>query len=232
MHPIDLAVVVAYVALITLWASVLPNVKNAKDFFLAGRSLTWWVIGLSIIGTNVDTNGYIGASSNAYSIGIAQANFEWIGAIPAMIIAALIFIPLYWRAGVYLSLSTWAVTTMTVRVVRASIVVTVSVFAMGGPCGRWRLPCKRSSAGRSVRHIGLGTVVGLQQCGWRLGRGSHYGQYLSPNMFLCGLIIVGIGISDAGGSASFVAKLTAENPTHLRRICRRIMKAIPGTGSS
>ena len=35
-------------------------------------------------------------------------------------------------------------------------------------------------------------------------------------MFLCGLIIVGIGISDAGGSASFVAKLTAENPTHLQ----------------
>ena len=90
MHPIDLTVVVAYVALITfVGIRFAQRVKNAKDFFLAGRSLTWWVIGLSIIGTNVDTNGYIGASGNAYSIGIAQANFEWIGAIPAMIIAAL-----------------------------------------------------------------------------------------------------------------------------------------------
>ena len=77
MHPIDLAVVVAYVALITfVGIRFAQRVKNAKDFFLAGRSLTWWVIGLSIIGTNVDTNGYIGASGNAYSIGIAQANFE------------------------------------------------------------------------------------------------------------------------------------------------------------
>ena len=102
MHPLDLAVVVAYVALITyVGIRFSQRVKTAKDFFLAGRSLAWWVIGLSIIGTNVDTNGYIGASGNAYSIGIAQANFEWIGAIPAMIIAALIFIPLYWRAGVY-----------------------------------------------------------------------------------------------------------------------------------
>ena len=75
--------------------------KDSKDYFLAGRSLTWWVIGLSIIGTNIGTNSYIGASGNAYSIGIAQANFEWIGAIPAMIICSLIFIPLYWKAGVY-----------------------------------------------------------------------------------------------------------------------------------
>ena len=52
------------------------RVKNAKDFLLAGRSLTWWIIGLSIIGTNFDTNRYTGASGNAYSIGIAQANFE------------------------------------------------------------------------------------------------------------------------------------------------------------
>ena len=59
------------------------------------------VIGLSIIGSNIDTNSYVGASGNAYTIGIAQANFEWIGAIPAMILASLIFIPLYWRAGVY-----------------------------------------------------------------------------------------------------------------------------------
>ena len=102
LHPVDLAVVVTYVGLITyVGIRFSQRVKTAKDFFLAGRSLAWWVIGLSIIGTNVDTNGYIGASGNAYSIGIAQANFEWIGAIPAMIIAALIFIPLYWRAGVY-----------------------------------------------------------------------------------------------------------------------------------
>jgi SSS family solute:Na+ symporter len=34
-------------------------------------------------------------------------------------------------------------------------------------------------------------------------------------MFVCGLIIIAIGISDAGGAGSFVSKLTAENPTHL-----------------
>ena len=75
--------------------------KDSKDYFLADRWLTQWVIGLSIIGTNAGTNSYKGASGNAYSIGIAQANFEWIGAIPAMIICSLVFIPLYCKAGVY-----------------------------------------------------------------------------------------------------------------------------------
>ena len=74
LHPVNLAVVVTYVGLITyVGIRFSQRVKTAKDFFLAGRSLAWWVIGLSIIGTNVDTNGYIGASGNAYSIGIAQA---------------------------------------------------------------------------------------------------------------------------------------------------------------
>ena len=95
MHALDLVVIVGYVLLIVVVGlRVARRVNNAKDFFLAGRSLTWWVIGLSIIGSNIDTNSYVGASGNAYTIGIAQANFEWIGAIPAMIVASLIFIPL------------------------------------------------------------------------------------------------------------------------------------------
>ena len=32
---------------------------------------------------------------------IAQANFDWLGSMPAMVIAAFVFLPYYWRAGVY-----------------------------------------------------------------------------------------------------------------------------------
>ena len=94
--------ILGYLGLIVLVGfRVSRGVKTARDFFLAGRSLPWWIIGLSIIGTNIDSNNYVGASGNAYATGLAQANFEWIGAIPAMIIASLIFIPIYWKAGVY-----------------------------------------------------------------------------------------------------------------------------------
>ena len=88
MHYLDLAIVVGYlIAIVVVGVRLARRVDDARDFFLAGRSLTWWVIGLSIIGTNVSANGYVGASGGAYNLGIAQANFEWIGAIPAMILA-------------------------------------------------------------------------------------------------------------------------------------------------
>ena len=218
MHPIDLAVVLAYAALITfVGIRISQQIKTAKDYFLAGRSLTWWVIGLSIIGTNVDTNGYIGASGNAYSIGIAQANFEWIGAIPAMIIASLIFIPLYWRAGVYSIAEYLGLRyNQAVRVVAALIVTTVSVFAMG--VAMWALAITLETFMGWPIWLGIlasGTVVGLYSIAGGLGAVATTDSIQVCIMFVCGLIIVAIGISDAGGAESFVSKLTAANPTHL-----------------
>jgi SSS family solute:Na+ symporter len=211
-------VVLAYAALITfVGVRISQQIKTAKDYFLAGRSLTWWVIGLSIIGTNVDTNGYIGASGNAYSIGIAQANFEWIGAIPAMIIASLIFIPLYWRAGVYSIAEYLGLRyNQAVRVVAALIVTTVSVFAMG--VAMWALAITLETFMGWPIWLGIlasGTVVGLYSIAGGLGAVAITDSIQVCIMFVCGLIIVAIGISDAGGAESFVSKLTAANSTHL-----------------
>ena len=137
--------------------------KDSKDYFLAGRSLTWWVIGLSIIGTNIGTNSYIGASGNAYSIGIAQANFEWIGAIPAMIICSLIFIPLYWKAGVYSIPEYLGLRyNQLVRLVAALIACIVAVFAIG--VGMWALALTLETYIGWPIWLGIlvtGTVVGL-----------------------------------------------------------------------
>lgn len=233
MHPIDLAVVLSYAALITyIGIRVSRQINTAKDYFLAGRSLTWWVIGLSIIGTNVDTNGYIGASGNAYSIGIAQANFEWIGAIPAMIIASLIFIPLYWRAGVY-SIAEYLGLRYNqgVRVVAALIVTTVSVFAMG--VAMWALAITLETFLGWPIWLGIlasGTVVGLYSIAGGLGAVAITDSIQVCIMFVCGLIIVAIGISDAGGTESFVSKLTSANPTHLNAYLPADHKSYPWHG--
>ncbi len=99
---IDVVIVIVYMlAILGIGTYFGRNVKTAKDFFLAGKMLPWWVIGFSIIGTNIGSYDYMGAAGNGFKVGITQANYEWIGAIPAMIISALIFIPFYWRAGVY-----------------------------------------------------------------------------------------------------------------------------------
>ena len=63
--------------------------------------------------------------------------------------------------------------------------------------------------------LASGTVVGLYSIAGGLGAVAITDSIQVCIMFVCGLIIVAIGISDAGGADSFVSKLTAANPTHL-----------------
>lgn len=99
---IDLVVIVVYLAAIPAFGVYFKRyVRTEEDYFLAGKMLPWWVISMSIIGTNIGAYDYMGAAGGAYRFGLAQANYEWIGAVPAMVLAALLFVPYYWRAGVY-----------------------------------------------------------------------------------------------------------------------------------
>ena len=58
MHVLDLVIVVGYLlAIVVMGVRLGRRVHDDRDYFLAGRSLTWWIIGLSIIGTNVSAFG-------------------------------------------------------------------------------------------------------------------------------------------------------------------------------
>ncbi|MCA9191742.1 MAG: sodium/solute symporter [Planctomycetales bacterium] len=77
------------------------RLKTGKDFFLAGRQLPWWAIGMSLVATDIGGTDIIGVGGAAYRHGMAVANFEWIGCVPAMIVGAFVFIPFFYRTGVY-----------------------------------------------------------------------------------------------------------------------------------
>ena len=76
-------------------------VKTSDDYFLAKKMLPWWAIGMSIVVADIGAVEYMGMAGGTYRFGLAQANFDWIGCIPAMLVAAIIFIPYYWKAGIY-----------------------------------------------------------------------------------------------------------------------------------
>ncbi|HSG73045.1 MAG TPA: sodium/solute symporter, partial [Planctomycetaceae bacterium] len=77
------------------------KMKTGTDFFLAGRQLPWWAIGMSLVATDIGGTDIIGVGGAAYKHGLAVANFEWIGCVPAMIVASFIFIPFLYRTGVF-----------------------------------------------------------------------------------------------------------------------------------
>src|ERR1700740_3504988 len=73
---------------------------DAKGFFLAEGSLTWWAIGASLIASNISAEQFIGMSGQGYDIGIAVAAYEWIAAI-ALIVVAVWFMPVYLKNKIY-----------------------------------------------------------------------------------------------------------------------------------
>lgn len=77
------------------------RVKTGTDFFLAGRQLPWWAVGVSLVATDIGGTDIIGVGGAAYKHGLAVANFEWIGCVPAMIIGAFFFVPFLYRTGIY-----------------------------------------------------------------------------------------------------------------------------------
>lgn len=68
--------------------------KNSEEYFMAGRSLKWYSVAGSIFGTNIHAQQIIGMMGIGYSIGFAQSHYE-ILAVPAILILAYIFIPIY-----------------------------------------------------------------------------------------------------------------------------------------
>ena len=102
LEGIDFAVLVAYLGgTLALGLYFGRRITTGKDYFLAGRSLPWWVIGMSLVASDIGGTDIIGVGGAAYSYGLAVGNFEWIGCVPAMLIGAFVFIPFFWRTGVY-----------------------------------------------------------------------------------------------------------------------------------
>lgn len=73
--------------------------RRTDDYFLAGRNLTWWIIGGSMIAANISTHHFIGMSGRAVEIGLAIASFEWMAAL-ALVLYGRFFLPYYLKSRI------------------------------------------------------------------------------------------------------------------------------------
>ncbi len=101
LSPVDYLVILAYLcATMAIGFWVGSYVRSGSDFFLAGRSLPWWAVGMSLVATDIGGTDLVGNGGDSYRYGLVMGNFEWIGCVPAMLLAAFVFIPHLWRCGV------------------------------------------------------------------------------------------------------------------------------------
>lgn len=92
-----LAVYFGIVIAIGVWVS--RRTQSGEDLFLAGRSLTWGIVGFSLFASNISSTTLIGLTGAAYTTGIATSAYEWMAGIP-LILLAFVFAPLFFRSRV------------------------------------------------------------------------------------------------------------------------------------
>ncbi len=89
---IDYIIFIAYAILIVSLGLYISRGKkghkeDAKDYFLAGGTLSWWAIGASLIAANISAEHFIGMSGSGYAIGLGIAAYEWLAAITLIVVA-------------------------------------------------------------------------------------------------------------------------------------------------
>ncbi len=73
--------------------------KEAADYFLAGRNLSWWIIGASIFASNIGSEHIVGLAGSGAKDGVAMAHYEfhaW-----CLLVLAWVFVPFYARSLVF-----------------------------------------------------------------------------------------------------------------------------------
>lgn len=97
---IDLVIVALYIIFIIWWGLKNGKSSDSQSYFLAGRSMPWWIVGLSLFAASISSTTLIGQSGDAYDTGIAVFNYNLTG-IVVMVFFAVFLLPLYIRSKVF-----------------------------------------------------------------------------------------------------------------------------------
>ncbi|KIF51454.1 sodium:solute symporter family transporter [Vibrio owensii] len=155
--------------------------NGAADYFLAGRGLSWWLIGFSLIAANISAEQFVGMSGQGAGLeGLSVASWEWIAAI-TLVVVAFVLLPYFLKTGIttipeFLEVryNHWARLAMTlsmililvgvslVGVIYAGAITMTKLFAEFGyfvslPFACWIL------GGMAALYVAFG---GLKACAW------------------------------------------------------------------
>jgi Na+/proline symporter len=101
MHWIDWTIIAIYLAWI-VWDGLRLTKRSheLEGYFLGGRSLPWWAVGLSVMATQLSAITMIGTTGQGYADGMRFLQFYY--ALPiAMIVLSVTLVPFFHNARVY-----------------------------------------------------------------------------------------------------------------------------------
>src|SRR5437868_12027801 len=98
---VDWLVIAIYfgILLSVAWGVVKRGKDSAAGYFLAGRNLSWWIIGASIFASNIGSEHVVGLAGAGATSGVALAHYElhaW-----CLLVLGWVFVPFYMRSMVF-----------------------------------------------------------------------------------------------------------------------------------
>jgi Na+/proline symporter len=101
MHPVDWTIIAIYLVWI-VWDGIRLTKRSheLEGYFLGGRSLPWWAVGLSVMATQLSAITMIGTTGQGYADGMRFLQYYY--ALPlAMIVLSVTLVPFFHTARVY-----------------------------------------------------------------------------------------------------------------------------------
>lgn len=98
---LDTIIIVAYLLGIMAVGIIAGFRKNisSDQFFLAGRSLKWPIIGTGLFCANISSIHLVGLAASGYKDGLVVGNFEWMASF-CLILLGIVFAPFYFRSHI------------------------------------------------------------------------------------------------------------------------------------
>jgi len=105
LGPLDwLLVGLYFVAVFAVAVGVTRRERGVRDtsagYFLAGRSVGWFVIGASLFASNIGSEHLVGLAGTGAASGVAVGQFEVLASL-ILLLLGWVFVPFYLRSGVF-----------------------------------------------------------------------------------------------------------------------------------
>lgn len=202
--------------------------EGSKDYFLAGRRLTWWLIGFSLIASNISTEHFVGMAGFGFGeTGLAVASYEWVAAV-TLVVVGLFLLPLFLRLGIYTMpeflehrYGPAPRTLMAIYMMVAYVGVAMAAVLYSGALGLKTI-------------FGLNLYAGIWLIGIAAGAYTIYGGLKAvvwsdllqgAALLIGGVVVLFLGLSKVGGISAFLA----ENADKLHMVLPADHPKIPWT---
>lgn len=97
---LDIGIMIFYAVFIIAYGLYHAKRKNSEEYFLAGRNMTWPIVGISLFAANISSTTLVGLASSAFQTDTHVFNYEWLATV-ILVFFAIFFLPFYLKSRVF-----------------------------------------------------------------------------------------------------------------------------------